>query len=601
MNGFMDNLNYGVIGNGRSAALISERGSIDWCCLPDFDSTSVFAKILDNQIGGFCSIEVDDSYRVNQRYLKRTNILCTTFRNGKDSFEVLDFMPRYRTEDNNYFTPPEIYRYIRVLEGEPKIVIRYEPHLNYAMSETFHKINETYLKTYSDDPSYESLYLYSSLPFSNLINRLPVSLIGENFLLITYHQKIIEIDLQRVYMEYQRTKVYWLNWVNRSKQYVVYNEQITRSLLVLKMMSYQRTGAILAAITTSLPETIHETRNWDYRFCWLRDASMTIQTLIDLGHLSSARRFITFIKNIIKTKTDNFQIMYGIRGERELTETFLEHLSGYEGSLPIRIGNAAYRQSQHDIYGFLMDVIYQYFRFFSGTLDETEEIWSITKRIAKIVEDIWQYPDNGIWEFRGEQKHFVFSKVLCWVAMDRAVKIAVLLNKQEYLEQWEAAADAIKADIHTNGWNKNKEAFTQYYGGDEMDASVLQMETYGFIEGTDPLYAKTVEAIKKDLFRDGLMYRYRNPDDFGIPSSSFTICTFWLINSLYKTGNIEEARSVFEDILKYSNHVGLYSEDLDFKSKRLLGNFPQAYSHLALIQTARLFSEPKTSVKFVKP
>ncbi len=597
----MDNLNYGVIGNGRSAALISEKGSIDWCCLPDFDSPSVFARILDDRIGGYCSFEVDDSYRISQRYLKRTNILCTTFRNGDDAFEVLDFMPRYKTEDNNYFTPPEIYRYIRVLQGQPQIVIRYEPHINYAMSDTFHKISETYIKTYAEDPSYESLFLYSSLPFSSIIYGQPIALEGENFILISYNQKIIDIDLQRVYMEYQRTKVYWLNWVNRSKQYIVYNDQITRSLLVLKLMSYQRTGAILAAITTSLPETINETRNWDYRFCWLRDASMTIQTLIDLGHLSSARRFITFIKNIIKTKTDNFQIMYGIRGERELTETFLEHLSGYENSQPVRVGNAAYRQAQHDIYGFLMDVIYQYFRFFSGTLDETEEIWSITKRIARVVTEIWQQPDNGIWEFRGEQKHFVFSKVLCWVAMDRAVKIAQLLNKQEYIEPWEVVAKVIKDDIYANGWNAEKEAFTQYYGGSEMDASVLQMETYGFIEGTDPLYVKTVKAIKQDLYKDGLMYRYRNHDDFGIPTSSFTICTFWLINSLYKTGNVDEAKDIFEDILKYSNHVGLYSEDLDFRTKRLLGNFPQAYSHLALIQTARLFSEPRSAVKFVKP
>lgn len=597
----MSNLNYGVIGNGRSAALISDKGSIDWCCLPDFDSPSIFAKLLDTRIGGYCSFEVDSDYVISQRYLKRTNILCTTFHNGEDAFEVLDFMPRYKTEDNNYFTPPEIYRYIRVLSGQPQIVVRYEPQMNYAMNETFHKTFESYIKTYCENPSYESLFLYSSLPFSSIIYGQPVTLTGENFILISYNQKIIDIDLQRVYMEYQRTKVYWINWVNRSKQYVVYNEQIVRSLLVLKMMSYQRTGAILAAVTTSLPETIHETRNWDYRFCWLRDASMTIQTLIDLGHLSSARRFITFIKNIIKTKADNFQIMYGIRGERELTEKFLEHLSGYENSLPVRVGNAAYRQAQHDIYGFLMDVIYQYFRFFSGTLDETEEIWSITKRITRVVEEIWQQPDNGIWEFRGEQKHFVFSKVLCWVAMDRAVKIANILNKTEYIESWNSIATAIREDIYTNGWNSEKKAFTQYYGSNEMDASVLQMEAYGFIEGTDPKYAQTVQAIKNDLYRDGLMYRYRNQDDFGIPTSSFTICTFWLINSLYKTGNVDEAKEIFEEILKYSNHLGLYSEDLDFRTKRLLGNFPQAYSHLALIQTARLFSEPKMAVKFIKP
>jgi len=483
----------------------------------------------------------------------------------------------------------------------PQVVIKYFPRLNYAIGDTTHSVCDIYIKSISDDSRYESLFLYSTLPLNAIAEGQKIFLESESFILLAYHQKVIPIDLQRAYMEYQRTKVYWLNWVNRSKKYNQYNDEINRSLLVLKLMSYQRSGAILAALTTSLPETIGETRNWDYRFCWMRDASMTIQTLIDMGHLASAQGFIGFIKNIIKSKTDTFQIMYGIRGERELTETFLDHLAGYEDSIPVRIGNAAFKQSQHDIYGFLMDVIYQYYQFFRGTLDETEEIWSITKRMARVVSEIWNLPDNGIWEIRGEQKHFVFSKVLCWVAMDRAVKIAQLLNRFEYIELWSNIAGYIKESILTNGWNADCDSYTQYYGGTALDASVLQMETYGFISADDPRYKKTVLAIKRELFKNGLMYRYNNSDDFGTPTSSFTICTFWLINSLYKIGNTEEAKSIFDTLLSYSNHLGLFSEDIDFETKQLLGNFPQAYSHLALIQTARLFSEPQKAVSFIKP
>lgn len=597
----MENLNYGIIGNGRSAALISQNGSIDWCCLPDFDSPSAFAKLLDRDKGGSCEIIPLEEFIISQRYLERTNILCTSFINNDSAFEVLDFMPRYKTEDNNYFTAPEIYRYIRILKGAPKVKILYNPKLNYALGLTKNVVTDKYVKTYSVDVPQESLFLYSSMKLGDVLEGNPIELEKENFLLITYHQKIITIDLRRVYMEYQRTKVYWLNWVNRSKQYELYNDEITRSLLVLKLMSYQRSGAILAAITTSLPETIGETRNWDYRYCWMRDASMTIQTLIDLGHLTSARRFIGFIKNIIKSKTDSFQIMYGIRGERELKETFLDHLDGYEGSIPVRIGNAAFNQAQHDIYGFLMDVIYQYYQFFSGTLDESEEIWSITKRMARIVSDLWHLPDNGIWEFRGTQKHFVFSKVLCWVAMDRAWKIAQILNKDEYLERWKCTAEMIRTDIFENGWNSQKGAFTQSYGSMDLDASILQMEAYGFIEASDPAYVGTVLAIQKELFQKGLMFRYKSNDDFGEPSSSFTICTFWMIQSLFKIGKTTEAREIFDNVLKYANHLGLFSEDIDFETKRLLGNFPQAYSHLALIQTARLFSGQKKAYYFIRP
>jgi GH15 family glucan-1,4-alpha-glucosidase len=308
---------------------------------------------------------------------------------------------------------------------------------------------------------------------------------------------------------------------------------------------------------------------------------MVIKIMTELGHLNVAKRYTKFILDITPNKDDEVQIMYGIHGERELTEKILPHLTGYKDSAPIRIGNAAYKQKQHDIYGVLMDVIYQQFKVFENTLDNGEELWTITRSIVKIVEKKWQEKDKGIWEIRHEQRHFTFSKVLCWVAIDRAIKIAQLINKKEYVSEWEILRDTIRIDVQKNAWNKKKQAFAQSYGSDNLDAAVLLLEPYGFIKATDPMYVKTVKAIQKELSKDGLMYRYMNQDDFGKPKSSFTVCSFWLISALFKIGEKKEAEELFKNLLSYSNHLGLFSEDIDFKTKELLGNFPQAYSHLA--------------------
>jgi GH15 family glucan-1,4-alpha-glucosidase len=419
--------------------------------------------------------------------------------------------------------------------------------------------------------------------------------------LLSYNQKLIDINIQRVYLEFQRTKVYWLNWTNRSKKYEKYNDEIIRSLLVLKIMSYQPTGAVLAALTTSIPETIGDVRNWDYRFCWLRDASMSLETLIKMGHKYSAQRFLVYLKGILKSKNDSFQIMYGIRGERELTETELSHLDGYEGSKPVRIGNAAFSQRQNDVFGYLVNIIHQYYEFFPGTLDEIEDMWEIVRNISRTISTHWEKPDKGIWEIRSDEKHYVFSKVMSWVAMDRASKIARLLNKPYYTEAWRSIADDIKEDVFRNGWNEKLQTFTQTYSNHDLDASLLLMAEYGFLKADDPRYQKTVIAVKNALFHNGLVFRYKNPDDFGKPTSSFTICTFWLIQALFRIGMIDDAKALFESLLACGNHLGLFSEDIDFSSKRLLGNFPQAYSHLALINTAVLFSEEKYISKFIKP
>lgn len=597
----MENLNYGVIGNCRSAALVSDKGSIDWCCLPDFDSPSVFAKILDDQNGGFFSINVDETYTITQKYLYWTNILCTEFSSTQGSFEIIDFMPRYKTNESIYFAPAEIYRYIRLVSGNPSFKVVYNPRLNYAKNSVSHFIEHKRIRTYSKGNPSDCIYLYSSMPFNDILDSKEITLKQSEFFLMSYNQKLIDIDINRVYLEYQRTKLYWLNWANRSKKHEKYSDEIIRSLLVLKIMSYGPTGAILAAITTSIPETIGEERNWDYRYCWLRDASMSMETLFLMGHPKSANGFLNYIKNILKSKHDTFQIMYGIRGERKLTETELPHLAGYENTKPVRIGNAAYTQRQNDVFGYLLNVIYQYYEFFPGTLDEIEDMWEIVRNIARAVSDQWENPDKGIWEIRNEEKHFVFSKVMSWVSMDRASKIAELLNNPFYVENWRNTANNIKEDVLKNGWNEELQTFTQTYNNSHLDASLLLMAEYGFIDSTDERFKKTVIAIKNELFHDGLMYRYINSDDFGKPSSSFTICTFWLVQALFKTGMIEEANVIFENLLACGNHVGLFSEDIDFSTKRLLGNFPQAYSHLALINTAILFSKEKHISKFIKP
>lgn len=597
----MEQFNYGTVGNCRTAALISKKGSIDWLCLPDFDSPSVFGKLLDEEKGGSFSFLVDDSYAISQYYLEHTNILCTLFESEEGSFEVIDFMPRYKMLENEYYLPPELYRLIRFKRGTPRFRIHYAPALDYARVEAKHEITPDFMKTSSVSDKHDTFFLYSSLDYERILSGDEITLTMDEFLLVTYNQKLIPINMDRVDLEFQRTRVYWRNWSNRSRKFTRYNSMIERSLLVLKLMSYQRTGAVLAALTTSLPESIGEVRNWDYRFCWIRDASMSIETLINLGHKSAAERFISFINTALISKADKFQIMYGIRGERVLTEHELSHLSGYENSRPVRIGNDAYKQKQNDTFGYLMNVIYQYYRFFPGTLDDIEDMFQVVKNILRGVKQDWSKPDKGIWEIRGEEKHFVLSKIMCWVAFDRGVKIARLLNQNEMADKWAKEADEIKQNIMLNGWKEKQGFFSQTYCNTELDSSLLLMETYGFIEPNDPKYTKTVDAIYKNLMHNGLMYRYNNEDDFGIPSSAFTICTFWMVRALFVTGRREEAEKLFSELLSYSNHLGLFSEDLDFESKYQLGNFPQAYSHLALINTAILFGEERSYSKFIRP
>jgi len=588
----MNNLDYGIIGNCQSAALISKTGSLEWCCLPNFDSASAFAKILDEKKGGSFDIIVSDDYEISQKYIQSTNILVTKWDNGTDAFEFIDFMPRYKEESNDsYYTQPEVIRYVNHLSGSPKFKVNYNPKLNYAKGETISEIKDDYIRSQYKEEAYESLFLYSSFDYETILKGEEITVSeSHGYFLISYHEKLLTQSIKREFLKLERTRVYWMNWAEKTTEYKHYNDEILRSALVLKLLSYDQSGAVLAAATTSLPETIGEVRNWDYRFCWIRDASMVIKVISGLGHTRVAKRFLEFIISIVPVKDEKMQIMYGINGQKNLTEEILEHLEGYKGSAPVRVGNAAYEQKQNDIYGILLDVIYQQFVEFKNTLSNSEELWTISKSMVNIVKNNWKKADKGIWEFRTEERHFTFSKLLCWVAVDRAIKIAELLGKEADHNKWIDLRAEIHKDIYDNAWNEEVQAYTQSYGSDDLDASTLLMENYDFIDAKDPRFVSTVQATERELCNNGLMYRYKNKDDFGLPSSSFTICTFWMINSLYKIGERKKAKKYFDQLLGYSNHLGLFSEDIDFESKRLLGNFPQAYSHLALIETAINFS-----------
>ncbi|MEY8868896.1 glycoside hydrolase family 15 protein [Meridianimaribacter flavus] len=582
----MDNLDYGIIGNCRSAALISKTGAIEWCCLPEFDSSSVFAKILDEKIGGSFDILVDESFSITQDYIENTTILVTKFSNGIDTFEMHDFMPRYYKPNGDYQSPPEIIRYFKHISGKPTFKVNYNPKLEYAKGNTEMYVKDHFIVSLTYGEKFDTLFLYTNFDKQKVVNGNEIELTADGYFLLGYNEKVFETTVDSIFLEHQRTKVYWLNWMDRTPTYKLYQKQIARSAMTLKLLTYDKTGAVLAAATTSLPETIGEVRNWDYRFCWIRDASMVIKVVSKLGHKNIAKRYLKFIIDLIPDKDEKLQIMYGINKEKKLTEFSLDHLSGYKNSSPVRVGNAAYKQKQNDIYGILMDVIHQQFVNFSMDIENTEELWTITKGIVWVVNKHWREADKGIWEFRAEDRHFTFSKVLCWVAVDKAIKVAELLNKTNKIMKWKLIESEIREDIMQNAWNNDVKAFTQSYGSSDLDASVLLMEPYGFIDARDPKYVSTVNAIERELSNDGLLYRYKNKDDFGLPSSSFTICTFWFINSLYKIGEVQKAKKLFDKLLSYSNHLGLFSEDIDFKTKRLLGNFPQAYSHLALIETA---------------
>jgi len=581
---------YAIIGNCTSAALVSPECSIDWLCFPFFDSPSLFARILDDQKGGYFRIWGVDTLKVEQSYLLNTPIVKTVFETKDGVFEVRDYMPRFVNSRGDVYCPSEIHRDIHVVRGRPKITIDLKPRPNYAYSDARFSLQEDYIKITSQKGEYNSFYLYCNLDHGKVLSGEWMELTESTYFLLSYHEKLDRVNLDKIYLEYEKTKSYWMDWSFRTKLPSKYKEMLTRSAITLKLLMFQKTGAVIAAPTTSLPEIIGLDRNWDYRYCWVRDASMIIDLYNRIGHRHSGEQYIRFILNRMLLKKDNISVVYGINGEKELIERTLDYLDGYCSSKPVRIGNDAYRQKQNDLYGELVEVIYSYFYINRSEHQSfNEEIWTVVRSLANTVTEVWREPDNGIWEQRGERKHYVHSKMMSWVAMDRAAKIAKFIGKDSYAQRCLSVASEIKQDILRQGWNDKVGSFTMSYGGCDLDAANLLMLHYGFLDPNDSRIVKTVHKTFEQLVRNDFVMRYTSSDAFGLPQNAFIVCTFWFINALYLIGERERAREMFERLIRCANRYGLFSEDIEISTKRLTGNFPQGYSHLAFIQTALLF------------
>ncbi|MFP4402994.1 MAG: glycoside hydrolase family 15 protein [Nanoarchaeota archaeon] len=583
-------LDYGIIGNCKTCALIDKKGSIEWMCYPKFDSSSIFAKILDEKKGGSFQIIPNKKSTYKQKYIENTNILETTVENKDYSFKIIDFFPRYKkilpNKKTKVFKINKLVRIIEPIKGKPKIKIILNPKLEYAKTNTFLVEEENKINIKSEN---EKIFLFSNIENQKLLNFQEIDLNQRKYLVLG--EKKEEYNIKKCLTLLNSTKRYWLKWVNTLILPDENKKQIIRSALVLKLLTYSETGSIIASPTTSIPEELNTVRTWDYRYCWIRDAAFCADTFKRIGRNHESKKLMEFIINLAR-KNDFIQPLYGIEGETKIKEYFLEHLDGFKNTKPIRIGNAAYNQLQNDIYGEIIDIMYLYFVHYGYEKKITKKYWRFLEYTVNQIKFSWARVDSGIWEFRGLYKHYTFSKLMCYVGIDRAIKIAQFYKKENLINKWLDLRDEIKNDILTNGYNNNISSFVMYYGGKELDASLLLMANYEFLENTDPRLINTIKKIYEKLLHNGyLVQRYSIDDDFGKSNSSFTVCSFWLASALCYINEKEKAKKIYDKLLKNSNHLGLYSEDINIKTKNLIGNFPQGYTHMALINTSIQLNE----------
>ena len=575
-------LDYGIIGNRQTAALISSKGSIDWCCFPRFDSPSVFAKLLDNRKGGSFEIIPTGGYVTDQTYIKNTNVLSTSFKSQHGEFEVLDFFPCYVGQQREFESFQEIHRIIKVHKDNPKVKFKFDPRFNYARDKP-----DLYEKNGAivAEGEKEKLFLNTDLPPKGIMKRKATGLEGEAFFILSYND-VFHTRLVESKRLLKRTIDFWRSIIKRTSLPSKYKEHVIRSVLVLELLRYEKSGAIIAAATTSLPEIIGEGRNWDYRYCWLRDAALTVDAFTKVCHFDEARKFMKWLVRCC----EQLQTVRGVEGGMNLSEKILGHLDGYKKSRPVRIGNDAYKQTQNDVYGEVLESISKFFEY-EYIREMTPKQWASMVQWVNAAAKSWKKKDHGIWEFREKEGHYTFSKLLCWVALDRGVKLALKYGDSKLATEWKKIAKEVRKDILQNGWNKKIKSFTQKYDSDDLDASLLLIPHFGFLPPKHPKVLSTVDKIDEKLSEGCFVYRYKAEDDFGKPKNAFIPCTFWLVEAMYLTGRKKRARKMFEDLLNYSNHLGLFSEDIDLNTKELLGNFPQAYTHLALINDAIMLSE----------
>ncbi|WP_297297086.1 glycoside hydrolase family 15 protein [uncultured Methylovirgula sp.] len=575
---------YALIGDCRSAALVGRNGSIDWLCWPRFDSDACFAALLGTSENGRWQIcPVDPAPRVTRVYAGDTMILETQFETAEGSVNVIDFMSIGSPD-------PSIIRLVKGVRGKVAMCMHLILRFDYGTTVPW--------VTQLEDGS----GLSAIAGPTRVVLRTPIALRGESFATVaafeiregecvpfvlshkaSHLSPPVAVNWRAAFDE---TEAFWLNWASRCTYVGRRRESVLRSLLTLKALTYGETGGIVAAPTTSLPECLGGERNWDYRFCWLRDATMTLMALLSAGYRDEAEAWRAWLQRSVAGHPDQLQIMYGLSGERRLSEWEVPWLPGYQGAAPVRIGNAASAQLQLDVYGELIDAVFQARK---QGLAPVASAWALQETLVEHLEKIWQDPDDGIWEVRGPRQQFTFSKVMAWVALDRSVRDAERFELQAPLERWRQLRDRIHATVCEQGFDPGKNAFTQSFGSPELDASLLLIPVVGFLPPDDPRISGTVAAIEKELMVDGLVLRYRTKTGIdGLPPGEgvFLPCSFWLADNYSLLKRDREAEILFDRLLSLRNDVGLLSEEYDPQARRLAGNFPQAFSHLALIGTA---------------
>jgi GH15 family glucan-1,4-alpha-glucosidase len=588
---------HGFIGDMHTAALVGVNGTIDWFCYPHFDSPSVFAAILDAYQGGYFTIcpADEDGHRVRQMYHADTNILITRFLSPNGVGEIQDFMPVDPASEMQ--RAHRLVRRVRATRGTVSFRMLCAPAFDYARAAHTTRIHDGQHATFHTNAL--SLALISQQPLRPFDPGHGMSQgvcaeftlrEGEEASFVLQHagedgspgQTLSAGDIEQLY---QQTLSYWRRWIARCTYRGRWQEVVRRSALALKLMTFEPTGALIAAPTTSLPESIGHGRNWDYRYTWIRDASFTLFALLRIGFTEEAARFMDWIEARCREigPDGSLHVLYGIDGRHDLREETLDHLEGYRGSRPVRIGNGAAEQLQLDIYGELMDAIFLYNR---DATPISYDLWDNLRRQLAWLARHWQEPDDGLWEVRGGRRQFTYSKMMCWVAFDRALRIAYTRGLPVDWDTLEQARDAIFAQVMEQGWNAEKKAFTQYYGSTALDAGLLLMPVVKFLGPTDPRVLGTIAAIERELVADSLVYRYdpseAAPDGLGGREGTFSLCTFWFVEALTRAGRLDDARLILEKMFSYANHLGLYAEQIG-PSGEALGNFPQAFTHLALI------------------
>ncbi len=577
-------LHHGAIGNGRVLALVGPDTSIDWLCLPRFDSPSVFARLLDQERGGAWSFKPVEDWRATAGYVRNTNVLRTEVETADGVLEIYDFAPRLMN-GLRVDAPIELCRLLRPLSGTPRVRVHFDPQPDYGRAAVEIVAAGTGLEVVGGPTR---LHLATNVPAPYVQDGSAIRIDRLTFFSLSAGKPPVVSGAPEAENALEQTIRAWRVWTKTTALPSFAPESVLRSALCLKLHAYNDTGAIIAAATTSLPEALGSGRTWDYRFCWLRDAAFVVEALRRLSHLSEGEAFVRFLREM--ADSGPLQPIYSISGKRDLFEEIIPTLRGYDGVGPVRIGNAAHIQRQHDVDGEMVLCL-------ETILTDPRVVWedpSLAPLLDRLVDGAmasFDDVDTGLWEYRTQPRHYTFSKAMCWVAAKRGAELAEFLGIPDRAARWGAWADQKLPIILDRAYNKELGFFTQAFEGHYPDASNLLLPALGLIDPTDPRFRSTVRAYERLLAPDGFMLRYKHPDDFGDTTSAFSICSFWWVEALAMMGEIEEAVALFRKLEKYANPLGLFSEDIDPKTGALLGNFPQAYTHVGLIHAAITIGE----------